>query len=156
MPVASTLHKIYKDCDADGSGEIEMEEFLDFMLGLESLTHMKTTDMLGAAVREMYRRLFDMADEDKGGTIGRDELSLLMDCVSGMKASEVERVTKTFPEELGLDDFCEVIKRLTKGRSIAEVTAAFMEGKARRTASAEYARKLEEEQKDKQQLEKGE
>lgn len=156
MPVVSTLHKIYKDADADGSGEIEMDEFLDFMIGLENLTHMKAADMLAAAVREMYRRLFDMADEDKGGTIGRDELSLLMDCVSGMKASEVERVTKTFPEELGLDDFCEVIKRLTKGRSIAEVTAAFMEGKLRRAASAEYSKKLEEEQRNKEAGEKGE
>lgn len=143
-PVVSTIRKIYKDCDADGSGEIEPDEFLDFCLGLERITNMKAADMMQAVVKEMYRRLFEMADEDKGGTISREELHLLMDCVSGMKASEVERVTRSFPDELSLDDFCEVIKRLTKGRSIAEVTASFAEGRARRAASEVYSKKLAE------------
>merc|ERR1712072_1274087 len=83
----AVVYNMVSDLDADGSGEIEFDEFLDVMTA-------KITDK---NTKEEIDRVFKLFDKDRNGTLEADDLS---------------RVCKELGEDMPEEDAREVIQRM--------------------------------------------
>jgi calmodulin len=100
------LKKMLNEVDADGSGEIDVEEFLVLMVNY--------VGPQGEAKDEEIEEAFRLMDADGGGTIDKDELG---DCL------------KDLGEEMGADEIAQCIAMVdTQGTgeiSLPDFKAAF-------------------------------
>jgi Ca2+-binding EF-hand superfamily protein len=145
-PSQTVVRKLYNQFDADGSGDIDSDEFLGFCQALEQAVGSSVQDMLRHFTKAMYKRLFELVDEggDGNAMVSKDELKMLLEAISPMlsskySANDVLNLIRDYPGELTFDDFCDVVKKLTVGKSITQVVTAFEEAKRRRKAAKHYA-----------------
>ena len=83
----TTMKSVFKSIDADNSGSIDFPEFL------EAVSSGTSQDDLAA------RKLFDLVDEDKSGTIEKDEMVRVL-----RKNDEAVMLSRQFPNFLALLD----------------------------------------------------
>jgi Ca2+-binding EF-hand superfamily protein len=145
-PQQSTVRKIYNQFDADGSGDIDSDEFLGFCQALEKAVGVSVQDMLRHFTNAMYKRLFELVDEggDSNARVSKEELKMLLEAISPLlsskyNANDVLNLIRDYPGELDFQNFCDVVKKLTVGKSISQVVTAFEEAKRRRKAAKHYA-----------------
>jgi len=145
-PAQSVVRKLYNQFDEDGSGDIDSDEFLGFCQALEKAVGTSVADMLAHFTKAMYKRLFELVDEggDSNAMVSKDELKMLLEAISPLlsskfSANDVINVIRDYPGELDFNNFCDVVKKLTVGKSISQVVTAFEEAKRRRKAAKHYA-----------------
>merc|ERR1739838_145513 len=81
------MGNMVSDLDADGSGEIEFDEFINVM----------TAKLSDKNTKEEIDRVFKLFDKDRNGTLESDDLS---------------RVCKELGEDMSEEDIREVITRM--------------------------------------------
>lgn len=134
LPKMDQIRKIYNEFDEDGSGDIDRDEFLGMCRAIEKLTNSSTEEMADKYAKAQYRKLFELVDDGSGGaagdsTISKDELKIFIDScgnVISATSADVAQLLKSYPKgELDFEDFCGLVKRLIRGKSISQVTSAF-------------------------------
>ena len=148
-PPPMHIRKLYSYFDEDGSGDIDPDEFLGLCMALERLTGLKTHVMCDHFKKAMYRRLFELVDEggDKNSSVSKDELRVFLEAISPLLSNtfsteKIYSMVKGYDaEELNFNQFCGLIEKLIKGRSISQVVQVFEETMRQRKAKTHQARR---------------
>merc|ERR1719482_1039959 len=115
------LEMIIKEFDADGSGEIDCDEFMAMMIKL--LNKKVRADLIDYKSYltedniEMFRKTFNKWDEDESGALGKAEISEMFRSLGLNLSSEqldsiIAEVDKDKSGEIEFDEFCCMMAKL--------------------------------------------
>lgn len=139
-PQQNAVRRLFHLVDVNASNDIDREEFEQLCFLLQQKTGLTVTEMCSYFTTAMYRRLFELCDDDGDANeaVGREELRVLLEAISpilnaSFNSGDIYRLTKEFKgDQLDFEQFQFVLKHLIKGRSISKVVAAFEEALRRR------------------------
>lgn len=121
------------------NGRITLDELGSLLRAVEQKTNLPIAEVLARYMDGQYRQLFELVDEDKGGTISRDEMKPLLEnlnSIFGLKTTaDVGILFRScgigLADELDMHSFKKVILKLIGNRPIALVVRGFQEAKGR-------------------------
>ncbi|CUG86551.1 calcium-binding protein, putative, partial [Bodo saltans] len=139
-PQPNAIRRVFHLVDVNASNDIDREEFEQLCFLLQQKTSLTVTDMCKYYTTAMYRRLFELLDEDgdADASVSREELRVLLEAISPIlnatfSSNDVFRLTKEYEtDQLNFPQFQNVVKQLIRGRSISKVVGAFEEVLRRR------------------------
>uniref|UniRef100_A0A7S1QIE6 EF-hand domain-containing protein n=1 Tax=Neobodo designis TaxID=312471 RepID=A0A7S1QIE6_NEODS len=136
-PSIEEVTRMYNEFDEDGSGDIDSGEFVGFIDELEKVTGYCAKEMIAFFERKQYEALFNLVDDDGGGTISCQELRVLVDALHAMldlrlSSGDVRNLMKEYDsDELNFEAFYTLMKKITGHKSILLVVRAFKEAQRR-------------------------
>jgi len=142
-PKHSSVKAVYDEFDADGSGDIDRDEFLGLCQALEKLTKIPVESMSKTFTRKCYLKLFQLVlDDSKTSTgdleptVAKKDLRVFVEAASshlGKGASDTINMLKKFPgDSLNFEAFEEFIGSLIMGKPVSHVLKSFEDSRAKR------------------------
>eukprot|EP01063_Lacrimia_lanifica_P028218 TRINITY_DN4088_c0_g1_i1.p1 TRINITY_DN4088_c0_g1~~TRINITY_DN4088_c0_g1_i1.p1 ORF type:complete len:734 (+),score=223.57 TRINITY_DN4088_c0_g1_i1:73-2274(+) len=128
-----TLQKVFLDVDADGSGEVDKEEFVDMVKRLEKEMGVSMTAMADAFEVSCYNDLFKLVG-DGAAALSAQELRQMVDSVNatlqlGHSNEDIRRIFKEYDTDgsgaIEVDEFEGVMRAIKKRANISHLLWAF-------------------------------
>lgn len=119
-PDPSIINKLFDSVDKEQSGNIDRDAFKTLLQELDRAKVLSFGNLLQCFREFAYRKMFEIADKDGGGTIDKQELRMVMDCI-GATQSEIAKVSSDMPNELSLDEFSTIIAPFSRGKSLSVI-----------------------------------
>lgn len=119
-PDPSIVQKLFELVDGNHNDNLDRAEFRILCLELEKAKIMSFGGLLQCFREFAHRKMFEIADKDGGGTIDKQELRMVLECV-GCTTTEIAKATKDMPNELSLDEFSVIISPFSRGKSLSQI-----------------------------------
>lgn len=134
----------------DKRGTIDRTTFSRLLRGIESASRLTGSELLERHLDAQYRLLFDLVDEDEGGTLSRAEVRPLLDTiiqVFGIKTiSDVGIVFRSvgvgINDDILFPQFRTIVQRIVGSHPISHVISAFRDMKAKKKSAFDRGARL--------------
>ena len=130
----TTLHGFYTEADTDGDKSISRDEFRMLCRKMQLYASLSSAEMIERFKKHCYAQLFDIVDQDQGGTVTSNELLKLVLLVrTKLRLTVTDEEVRTVrrkcgmenQNDIGRDQFATLVSEITKDVPISHVLHAF-------------------------------